>query len=201
LDLTIIIIDYSKMDNNQDEKFIDNITDKLDECRMNLNEILRNIFKQEVKIKEIKNDSSELKENTFNIKKTISRMNNFIYYFFDNSKKEFIMKNKKSEIHQNDEFTRNKIQQNCEFTRNKIQQNDEFTRNKIQQNDEFTINEDLSYKNKSNLDLLLNEILPSIKENAKKINSSLDRQLKEVDSMDDNVHDSIDNIRKLNKKI
>jgi hypothetical protein len=190
LDLTIIIIDYSKMDNNQDEKFIYNITDKLDECRMNLNEILRNIFKQEVKIKEIKNDSSELKENTFNIKKTILRMNNFIYYFFDNSKKEFIMKNKKSKIHQNDEFTRNKIHQN-----------DEFTRNKIHQNDEFTINEDLSYKNKSNLDLLLNEILPSIKENAKKINSSLDRQLKEVDSMDDNVHDSIDNIRKLNKKI
>ena len=172
------------MDNNQDEKFIDNITDKLDECRMNLNEILRNIFKQEVKIKEIKNDSSELKENTFNIKKTILRMNNFIYYFFDNSKKEFIMKNKKNEIQPN-----------------KIQQNDEFTRNKIHQNDEFTINEDLSYKNKSNLDLLLNEILPSIKENAKKINSSLDRQLKEVDSMDDNVHDSIDNIRKLNKKI
>ena len=167
------------MDNNQDEKFIYNITDKLDECRMNLNEILRNIFKQEVKIKEIKNDSSELKENTFNIKKTILRMNNFIYYFFDNSKKEFIMKNKKSKIHQNDEFTRNKIHQN----------------------DEFTINEDLSYKNKSNLDLLLNEILPSIKENAKKINSSLDRQLKEVDSMDDSVHDSIDNIRKLNKKI
>jgi hypothetical protein len=194
------------MDNNQDEKFIDNITDKLDDCRMNLNEILRNIFKQEVKIKEIKNDSSELNENTYNIKKTISRMNNFIYYFFDNSKKEFIMKNKKNEIQpnkiqQNDEFTRNKIQQNDEFTRNKIQQNDEFTRNKIQQNDEFTINEDLSYKNKSNLDLLLNEILPSIKENAIKINSSLDRQLKEVDSMDDNIHDSIDNMKKLNKKI
>jgi hypothetical protein len=164
---------------NNDDKFINNITDKLDSCRINLNEILKNMFKQEIKIKEMKDNSNKLEESTLNIKKTITKMNNFIYYFFDN---------KKEKKNHQDDLT------------NKKNHQDDLT-NKKNHQDDLTINEDLSYHNKSNIDLLLNEILPCIKENANKINLSLDRQLKEIDIMDNNINNSDNNIRKLSKKI
>ena len=82
-----------------------------------------------------------------------------------------------------------------------IKSNDE-SNSKNNKLDEIKVNtEDLKYKEKDDIELILNEILPCIKNSANKINKSLDRQNNLIDDTDNLILNSTINLRKSNKLI